>query len=221
MPRLLVNQNRNCSATLRGFQGSIWQTRSQPSHATLLRARRGRAVTQNPIVEDAVSVPSASNQAMIYQRPVELLQNLIRFDTTNPPGNEEACIRYIQGLLNEAGLETTLLARSPERPNLITRLAGQGNAPPLLLYGHVDVVTTENQIWQQPPFEAKCIDGYVWGRGALDMKDGIAMILAALLRAKTEGLTLPGDVILAVVCDEEADGVYGSKYLVENHAALP
>jgi len=84
----------------------------------------------------------------------------------------------------------------------------------------VDVVTTENQIWQQPPFEAKCIDGYVWGRGALDMKDGIAMILAALLRAKTEGLTLPGDVILAVVCDEEADGVYGSKYLVENHAAL-
>jgi acetylornithine deacetylase/succinyl-diaminopimelate desuccinylase-like protein len=163
---------------------------------------------------------SASDRAMIYQRPVELLQNLIHFDTTNPPGNEEACIRYIQGLLDEAGLETTLLARSPERPNLITRLAGQGNAPPLLLYGHVDVVTTENQRWQHPPFEGKCIDGYVWGRGALDMKDGIAMMLAALLRAKAEGVTLPGDVILAVVCDEEADGVYGSKYLVENHAAL-
>lgn len=167
-----------------------------------------------------MSTSSAGDQATIYQRPVELLQNLIRFDTTNPPGNEEACIRYINSLLTQAGLETTLLARSPERPNLITRLTGQGNAPPLLLYGHVDVVTTENQTWRQPPFEARCVDGYIWGRGALDMKDGIAMLLTALLRAKAEGVTLPGDVILAVVCDEEVDGVYGSKYLVENHAAL-
>ncbi len=87
---------------------------------------------------------SASGQAAIYQRPAELLQNLIRFNTTNPPGNEGECIAYINRLLNVAGIETTLLARDPTRPNLIAHLSGQGNAPPLLLYGHVDVVTAEN-----------------------------------------------------------------------------
>jgi len=165
-----------------------------------------------------MSIPSS--QATIHQNPVELLQNLIRFDTTNPPGNEEKCIRYINNLLNEAGFETTLLAHVSERPNLISRLKGQDNAPPLLLYGHVDVVTTANQTWKHPPFEGKIVNGYVWGRGALDMKGGVAMMLAAFLRAKAENLTLPGDVVLAIVVDEEALGDYGAKYLVENHAAL-
>jgi acetylornithine deacetylase/succinyl-diaminopimelate desuccinylase-like protein len=163
---------------------------------------------------------SASDQLTIYQRPAELLQNLIRFNTTNPPGSEAECINYINQLLIEAGFKTTLLASDPERPNLITRLAGQGNAPPLLLYGHVDVATTENQIWQHPPFEGRLVNGNVWGRGALDMKGGIAMFLAALLRAKVEGLTPPGDVVFAIVSNEETGGEKGSKYLVENHAAL-
>jgi len=159
---------------------------------------------------------STTNQT-IYKRPAELLQNLIRFDTTNPPGNEAECITYINGLLTEAGFETTLLAKSSNRPNLIARLQGRGTAPPLLLYGHVDVVTTANQKWTHPPFEGKIVDGCVWGRGALDMKGGVAMMLAALLRAKAEGLTPAGDVVLAIVCDEEAGGDYGVKYLVEEH----
>lgn len=159
---------------------------------------------------------STTNQT-IYKRPAELLQNLIRFDTTNPPGNEAECITYINGLLTEAGFETTLLAKSSNRPNLIARLQGRGTAPPLLLYGHVDVVTTANQKWTHPPFEGKIVDGCVWGRGALDMKGGVAMMLAALLRAKAEGLTPAGDVVLALVCDEEAGGDYGVKYLVEEH----
>jgi acetylornithine deacetylase/succinyl-diaminopimelate desuccinylase-like protein len=125
--------------------------------------------------------------ATIYQRPVELLQNLIRFNTTNPPGNEGECIAYINHLLNSLGIETTLLARDPSRPNLIARLSGQGNAPPLLLYGHVDVVTTENQAWQHPPFGGDLADGYVWGRGALDMKGGVAMMVAASYAAKPRG----------------------------------
>lgn len=159
---------------------------------------------------------STTNQT-IYKRPAELLQNLIRFDTTNPPGNEAECITYINGLLTEAGFETTLLAKSSNRPNLIARLQGRGTAPPLLLYGHVDVVTIANQKWTHPPFEGKIVDGFVWGRGALDMKGGVAMMLAALLRAKAEGLTPAGDVVLAIVCDEEAGGDYGVKYLVEEH----
>jgi acetylornithine deacetylase/succinyl-diaminopimelate desuccinylase-like protein len=160
---------------------------------------------------------SASNTSSIFQRPAELLQRLIQFDTTNPPGNETECIAYIDTLLKESGLETTRLAKDPKRPNLITRLKGQGSAPPLLLYGHVDVVTTANQEWTHPPFEGKLVDGYIWGRGALDMKSGIAMMLSAVLRAKTKNLTPAGDIVLAILCDEEAGGDYGAKYLVENH----
>ncbi|MFQ5612804.1 MAG: M20/M25/M40 family metallo-hydrolase [Anaerolineae bacterium] len=162
----------------------------------------------------------ASDAPALYRRPEVLLQNLIRFDTTNPPGNEAECITYLNNLLAEAGFSTAILARDPARPNLITRLAGRGQAPPLLLYGHVDVVTTADQTWQQPPFEGRQADGYIWGRGALDMKGGVAMMLAALLRAKAESLDLPGDVVLAVVSDEEAGGGFGARYLVENHAAL-
>jgi acetylornithine deacetylase/succinyl-diaminopimelate desuccinylase-like protein len=167
-----------------------------------------------------MTTQSASDQSTINQRPAELLQNLIRFDTTNPPGNEAECINYINQLLTAAGFKSKLFASDPARPNLITRLAGQGHVPPLLLYGHVDVATTENQTWQYPPFEGKLEDGYVWGRGALDMKGGVAMMLAAFLRAKAEGLTPPGDVVLAILSDEECGGEKGAKYLVENHAAL-
>ncbi len=156
----------------------------------------------------------------IQQRPVEILQRLIRFDTTNPPGNETDCIAYISGLLTDGGINTTILAQRADRPNLIARLGGQGTAPPLLLYGHVDVVTTLNQTWQHPPFEGQIADGFVWGRGALDMKGGLAMMLAAFLRAKAENLVLPGDIVLAIVSDEESLGDYGARYLVDYHADL-
>ena len=160
------------------------------------------------------------NLSPIYQRPAELLQRLIQFDTTNPPGNESDCIMFIRGLLSEAGIESRIVAETPERPNLIARLPGQGNAPPLLLYGHVDVVTTENQVWQHPPFEGKIADGYLWGRGALDMKGAVAMMLTAFLRSKVEGISLPGDVVLTVLSDEEAGSNRGAKFLVEQHPDL-
>ena len=151
---------------------------------------------------------------------MELLQRLIRFDTTNPPGNERECVAYISNLFAEAGCDCTIVGSSADRPNLITRLKGQSNAPPLLLYGHVDVVTTAGQTWQHPPFEGRLVDGYVWGRGALDMKSGIVMMLSAFLRAKAEDLHLAGDVILALVSDEEGGGDAGAKYLVENQSGL-
>jgi acetylornithine deacetylase/succinyl-diaminopimelate desuccinylase-like protein len=149
-----------------------------------------------------------------------LLQRLIRFDTTNPPGNERECVEWIDGVLRDGGYETKILARDPERPNLLARLKGRDVAPSLLLQGHIDVVPVEGQNWQHPPFEGKNVDGWVWGRGALDMKGGVAMMLAAFLRAKAEGLTPPGDVLLLVLSDEEAGGDYGAKYLVEEHAGL-
>jgi acetylornithine deacetylase/succinyl-diaminopimelate desuccinylase-like protein len=161
-----------------------------------------------------------SDTASIHKRPVELLQTLIRFDTTNPPGNEGDCIAFIARLLGEAGVESTIRFRDPERPNLIARLPGAGKAPPLLMYGHVDVVTTEGQDWRLPPFDAAIEEGYVWGRGALDMKSGVAMMLSALLRARAMGFVPAGDVIFCALSDEEGFGDYGAKYLVESHPEL-
>ena len=134
----------------------------------------------------------------IYQRPAELLQQLVRFNTSNPPGNEVECIGWIDHLLSSAEIPTCILAKQPGRPNLLARLPGRGDAPPLLLYAHVDVVPTENQTWQYPPFDATVLDGILWGRGCLDDKGGAAMSLSAFLRAKAEGFTPPGDVILTL-----------------------
>jgi acetylornithine deacetylase/succinyl-diaminopimelate desuccinylase-like protein len=167
-----------------------------------------------------MSVSSTNEQAPFYERPAELLQQLIRFNTTNPPGNERECVEWIGGVLRDGGYETETFAKDPERPNLLARLKGRDEAPSLLLYGHVDVVPVEGQNWQHPPFEGKNVDGWIWGRGALDMKGGVAMMLAAFLRAKAEGLTPPGDVLFLVVSDEESAGDYGAKYLVEEHPRL-
>jgi acetylornithine deacetylase/succinyl-diaminopimelate desuccinylase-like protein len=157
------------------------------------------------------------NPGAIHQRPAELLQRLIRFNTTNPPGSEASCVNYLRDLLTSAGIECTMLARDSARPNLIARLPGQGRSPALLLYGHVDVVTTEHQDWTYDPFAAEEHDGFIWGRGALDMKGGVAMMVAAFLRAKARGLAPPGDVVLAILCDEEAGGHYGARFMVEQH----
>jgi acetylornithine deacetylase/succinyl-diaminopimelate desuccinylase-like protein len=156
----------------------------------------------------------------LYDNPTKLLQHLVRFDTTNPPGNEAACIAFINDLLTHAGLQTTILAADPARPNLIARLKGRGIAPPLLLQGHVDVVTTEKQLWQHPPFAGDIVDSYIWGRGTLDMKGTVTMMICAMLRAHAQGVALPGDIILAVLSDEEAGGTLGAQYLVEQHPQL-
>ncbi len=149
--------------------------------------------------------------------PVALLRRLIRFDTTNPPGAERECVEHLDNLLTEAGVETRVLARDPERPNLIARVPGAGGAPPLLLHGHVDVVPTDGQQWRHPPFEAVLDDGCVWGRGALDMKGGVAMMVCAALRAHGAERSLPGDLVLAIVADEEAGSELGAKFLVAEH----
>jgi acetylornithine deacetylase/succinyl-diaminopimelate desuccinylase-like protein len=149
----------------------------------------------------------------------ELAQELIRFDTTNPPGNEAPCIDFLRAQLDEAGCETRTYEKEPGRPNLVSRLAG-GDAAPLLLQGHVDVVTTVGQGWAQPPFDGRIEDDFVWGRGALDMKAGVAMLVTAFLRAKRENVSLPGDLVLIVLSDEEAGGNFGARYLVEEHPDL-
>ena len=151
---------------------------------------------------------------------VELLQRLIRFDTTNPPGNEAACIRFIGELLGTFQIEHRLLAAVEGRPNLVARIKGCGKAPPLMLYGHVDVVTTRHQQWSVPPFEGRLSDGFVWGRGALDMKGGIAMMLSAVLDLVGRNFRPAGDILLVMLSDEETGGRLGAGFLVERHPQL-
>jgi acetylornithine deacetylase/succinyl-diaminopimelate desuccinylase-like protein len=162
---------------------------------------------------------SVDTHAAPHERPAELLQRLIRFDTTNPPGNERPCIEWVASVLRDAGLDPSIVAKDPERPNLIVRLAGEGLAPPLLLQGHVDVVPAKGD-WSRPPFAGEIAEGYVWGRGALDMKGGVAMMLAAFLRAAEADASPPGDVVLCLLSDEEAGGDLGARFLVEEHPEL-
>lgn len=156
----------------------------------------------------------------VLNNPVVLLQKLIQFDTTNPPGNETECIRYLADLLSTVGIETILLEKKPGRLNLVARLKGNGDAPPFLLYGHADVVTAAHQQWTYPPFEGRIADGQIWGRGALDMKGALAMMLAAVTNIHSSGNITPGDIILAVVSDEEDEGEYGARFLTDEHAEL-
>ena len=101
----------------------------------------------------SLDLPRATGDAVaLHEHPVELLQRLLRFDTTNPPGGERACIEWLDGVLRGGGLETRVVAADPERPNLVARLRGEGVAAPLLLQGHVDVVSTSGQRWAHPPF---------------------------------------------------------------------
>jgi acetylornithine deacetylase/succinyl-diaminopimelate desuccinylase-like protein len=150
---------------------------------------------------------------------VELTRDLIRLDTTNPPGQEHIAVELIERLLNDAHVESARYENTPGRPNLIARLKGRGEAPPFLLQGHVDVVTTVNQQWKHKPFDGEIIDGYLWGRGALDMKGGVAMMVTAFLQAHARG-GAPGDLVLAVLADEEAGGNQGARWLVEDHPEL-
>jgi len=152
--------------------------------------------------------------------PVALLQQLIRFDTTNPPGNEMPCIQYIRNLLRDFGVESRLLVKKDPRANLVARINGRGDAPPLMLYGHVDVVTTRLQAWTFPPFEGRLADGCVWGRGALDMKGGVAMMLSAVLDIAAHNWQPAGDILLVLLSDEEAGGEFGAEFLVDRYPEL-
>lgn len=151
---------------------------------------------------------------------IRLCQTLLRIDTTNPPGRERAAAEVVADELNRGGLEPTVLESAPERANVVARLSGTGELPPLLLTAHLDVVEADASVWAQPPFSGNIVDGCLWGRGAIDMKNMAAMSIAILTRLAKEKRKLRRDIIFAAVADEEAGCDYGSRFLVENHADL-
>ena len=146
-----------------------------------------------------------------------LCQQLLRIDTTNPPGNEPAAAELIARELAEVGFAPELLEGAPGRTNLVVRHRGSGAKPPLLLSAHLDVVEADPTKWEVPPFSGREQDGCLWGRGAIDMKNMAAMCTAILRRLAATETVLDRDIIFAAVADEEAGCDLGSRFLVENH----
>jgi acetylornithine deacetylase/succinyl-diaminopimelate desuccinylase-like protein len=159
-----------------------------------------------------------AESAQLERRTTELLQRLIQFNTVNPPGNEQAVQEWLRDLLESAGFECDLLSAVEGRPNLVARLRGRSDGPVLSLSGHVDTVLATPSEWSVDPWSGELRDGYVWGRGALDMKSQVAAELAAALELVEQGWRpAAGDLLLVFVADEEAGSLQGAKWLCENH----
>jgi len=150
---------------------------------------------------------------------VQLFREYLRIDTSNPPGNEQSAAEFFHRLFDEAGIPNTILPYAPGRANLYAVLKGDGSLRPLVLLNHTDVVRAEEKNWRVPPFSGEILDGEVWGRGAVDMKDEGLLHAMVMLMAARERLPLKRDLIFLATADEEVGGT-GSAWLIKNRPEL-
>lgn len=152
---------------------------------------------------------------------VSRLQEIIRFDTTNPPGNELPLALYLEAALRDEGIETSRFEPQPNRAVMIGRIRGNGAKRPVILLAHMDVVGVERDRWSVDPFAGEMRDGYLYGRGAIDDKGMLAanlMTMLLLKRSLAAGqLSLSRDVVFLATSDEEAGGEWGMGWLVKHH----
>ncbi len=165
----------------------------------------GEPAMETPVrvaaAREAIDWAAAGEQAAAH------LSEYIRVDTTNPPGNERRGVDWIAGVLATEGISAEIVDHGNDRASLIARLPGDGSGNPLCLLSHVDVVTAEAASWTRPPLSGDIVDGYVWGRGALDMKGMGIVELETVLWLKRNAVPLARDVVLLAVADEEVDGI--------------
>jgi acetylornithine deacetylase/succinyl-diaminopimelate desuccinylase-like protein len=154
----------------------------------------------------------------LREEVTELLQELVRIDTTNPPGNETRAAELLRDYLGDNGVASELYARVPERANLVARIPGHADGARLLLLSHTDVVLADPAEWQADPFGGELRAGEVWGRGALDMKGQVAAEAVAIASLAREGFEPTGDLIFAATADEEVGAGFGAQWLCEAHA---
>src|SRR6201997_719307 len=160
----------------------------------------------------------AQMAADLQAETTEVLQRLIRFNTVNPPGNERPAIEYLAGLLGDAGFETELLGTEQERPNLIATIGSEQPGPTLLYLGHVDTVLADPSEWRHGPWSGDVDDGYLWGRGALDMKSQVAAEAGAgAALARSGWRPRAGELLLVFVVDEETGGELGAQWITTQH----
>jgi acetylornithine deacetylase/succinyl-diaminopimelate desuccinylase-like protein len=154
----------------------------------------------------------------LQEEAIRVLQDLVRFNTVNPPGSERAAIEYLEAYAREAGFETRVLGASPERPNLIADLPGAEPGPTLGFLGHVDTVLADASEWRHDPWSGDVEDGYLWGRGSLDMKSQVAAeAVAGVALARQRWRPARGALRLIFVADEETGGDVGAHWLCEHH----
>jgi acetylornithine deacetylase/succinyl-diaminopimelate desuccinylase-like protein len=156
----------------------------------------------------------------LQEETAEVLAKLIQFRTVNPPGNERACQEWLADYLSDAGLEVELPAPEPERPNLVARLPGKADGPVLGYLSHVDTVLADADDWSADPWGAERRDGFLYGRGAIDMKSQTAAEAVAVTRLARAGATFSGELKLISVVDEETGGTLGAKWITEQHPEL-
>jgi acetylornithine deacetylase/succinyl-diaminopimelate desuccinylase-like protein len=148
---------------------------------------------------------------------VRLLQSLIRFNTANPPGNERGAQEFLLAEFIDAGMECELLGQTPARPNLVARLRGDGAGPTVAFLAHIDTVPADPSEWTRDPWGGDLAGGYLWGRGALDMKDQVSAEAAACARLAREGWLPRGELLLVITADEEAGADLGAQWLCAEH----
>src|SRR5437588_410445 len=154
----------------------------------------------------------------LQEETTEVLQQLVRFNTVNPPGNERPAIEYLAGYLKDAGFQVELLAPEPNRPSLVADLHGHQDGPTLCYLGHVDTVLADASEWEHDPWSGDVADGFLWGRGALDMKSQVAAeAVAAASLARSGWRPGRGHLKLVFVADEETGGELGAQWLTSTH----
>ncbi len=146
-----------------------------------------------------------------------LLQELIRIDTVNPPGNETRAAEHLRGYLESAGVACELYAKVPDRANLVARIPGSGGGPSLCLLSHTDTVLADPAEWQAGPWSGELRDGEVWGRGALDMKGQVAASAVAIASLAREAFRPAGDLLFVAAADEEVGDGFGLQWLCAEH----
>ena len=163
---------------------------------------------------------SSINWDEVGNEVVSRLRDLLRLDTRNPPGNEIRAAEHLSAILQQEGIECTIVGPQPDRGTLVARLRGDGSEAPLLLMSHTDVVAVEPEKWTHDPFAADIADDFIYGRGALDMKNMVAMELMTILLLKRSGMPLKRDVIFMAAADEETGGHQGAEWVVLHHPEL-
>ena len=153
--------------------------------------------------------------AALGEEAVDLLRRYLMVDTTNPPGNEAAGARFLAAVLERNGIASETVEAAPGRANLVARLAGDGSLPGIVLHHHIDVVYADRRYWTVDPFGGAIRDGYLYGRGAIDMKSTGIMHLAAVLALKRAGLPLKRDLVFLATADEEAGSLYGARFVAD------
>lgn len=149
-------------------------------------------------------------------RAVNLLSEFIKIDTTNPPGNEEDAILFLDAYLDRAGIPTEIFHVAPKRANIMARITGKNKGKPIILLSHIDVVPARADEWEVPPFSGAIRDGFVYGRGAIDMKSQAICQLLAFEELQKDGVKPERDIIYLATCDEEVGGQYGVEYMLKN-----